>query len=284
MEKCLLCLLEFKNKRSLSGHLFKAHRIKAEDYKISFDLHRKCIDCGKIVSKNSSNRCSKCKSIGKNNAFFGKTHTKECIEKFSAEITKSLRRKWEDPEYRARVKKGTTGKKRSEEFKENQRTAALKQFKDPKQRELRSLRMEKTWQENKIGYSNRNNVNRSKQEKHLVNRLRDFGFDISEKETIRNNKKWYYPDIVIGKIIIEFFGDYWHANPKKYSKDYLIRKEKAENIWIKDSERIKIFEKLGYVVFVVWQSELKEEEEKCLNELKYKIEKATQNNKEEDNI
>ena len=42
-----------------------------------------CIDCGANTSSIRGKRCQTCKSIGKNNAFYGKTHSKEFKDKLS---------------------------------------------------------------------------------------------------------------------------------------------------------------------------------------------------------
>lgn len=75
---------------------------------------------------------------------------------------------------------------------------------------------------------------------------------------------WPVPDIhLLGQfsnIIIEVNGDYWHANPKLYKENDLIRRfggyVKARDIWEKDLERIHYIEKLGYKVLVIWEDEI----------------------------
>lgn len=60
-------------------------------------------------------------------------------------------------------------------------------------------------------------------------------------------------------IIVEYFGDYWHCNPKKYDKNYYHTQvhKTAEEIWKSDKERLKLFEKKGYTVILIWESDLK---------------------------
>jgi hypothetical protein len=58
-------------------------------------------------------------------------------------------------------------------------------------------------------------------------------------------------------IIIEFFGDYWHCNPKIYDNDYYhkILKMTASQKWENDKNRIdKILEDKKNSVLVVWES------------------------------
>lgn len=72
--------------------------------------------------------------------------------------------------------------------------------------------------------------------------------------------------------IIEYFGDYWHANPARFSKDSIVKKKTAEEIWKNDQERINQLINSGYQVLIVWESEVKNNfnqmVEKCVNYLK----------------
>lgn len=55
--------------------------------------------------------------------------------------------------------------------------------------------------------------------------------------------------------MIEFFGDYWHCNPKIYDKTYIRKKRKAtaEQVWEHDKIRIAHLQKLGYNVMIIWE-------------------------------
>ena len=84
------------------------------------------------------------------------------------------------------------------------------------------------------------------------------------------------PDFLFGNKIIEFYGDYWHCNPKVYESTKIIRrgnkKYRASSIWKIDSWREKIFQEFGYDVKVVWEKDYREDPEKiikdCYNYLK----------------
>ena len=66
-------------------------------------------------------------------------------------------------------------------------------------------------------------------------------------------------DIYIKKhnLIIEFNGDYWHCNPKKYLPDYIHphKKKTAKDIWEEDEKRIDKIKKFGYNLEVIWESD-----------------------------
>lgn len=80
-----------------------------------------------------------------------------------------------------------------------------------------------------------------------------------EKRVSNANDIELYADIVSfsKKLIIEFNGDYWHCNPRKYNADYFNAKKKAyaKDIWLADKNRLETFESLGYTIVIVWESE-----------------------------
>jgi very-short-patch-repair endonuclease len=66
---------------------------------------------------------------------------------------------------------------------------------------------------------------------------------------------YYVYDIKHQTCIIEFNGDYWHANPKIYNEDDEIRGTKARDIWQKDKRKISLAHEAGYHTMVVWESD-----------------------------
>jgi hypothetical protein len=70
------------------------------------------------------------------------------------------------------------------------------------------------------------------------------------------------------KKIIEFYGDYWHANPKKFTEQHRIHKRSAKEVWERDNIKINDLRNLGYDVLVIWESEYKSNREatikKCI--------------------
>lgn len=59
------------------------------------------------------------------------------------------------------------------------------------------------------------------------------------------------------KLIIEYYGDYWHANPKKYKPDDVIKQTgmTAKQIWERDQLKNLTAMKRGFTVEIVWESE-----------------------------
>lgn len=67
------------------------------------------------------------------------------------------------------------------------------------------------------------------------------------------------PDIFIEPNFCIFVdGDYWHANPEKWSADAIVIGDvKASDIWKKDLRQMYELNKNGYVVIRVWESDIK---------------------------
>lgn len=66
------------------------------------------------------------------------------------------------------------------------------------------------------------------------------------------------------KFIIEFNGDYWHANPKIYGSDFVRLyvgrgPETAADIHNKDKRKNSIATDAGYQLFVIWESDYNED-------------------------
>jgi len=74
-------------------------------------------------------------------------------------------------------------------------------------------------------------------------------------------------------IVIEFYGDFYHLNPKIYSEDFIQFKhhEKAvlaKNRWTHDRERIEdIQQTLNCKVIIVWESTYKNDKKGTIKSL-----------------
>lgn len=83
------------------------------------------------------------------------------------------------------------------------------------------------------------------------------------------NKAYYY-DFAYKNKIIEYNGDFWHANPEMYSQDDSFKNGLlASEIWEKDAKKTTFAKMAGYDILVIWHSEYKKDKvntlEKCLN-------------------
>lgn len=81
----------------------------------------------------------------------------------------------------------------------------------------------------------------------------------------------YAYDFTYGNKIIEFNGDYWHANPDIYDSNFFnIRKNMtAEEIWLYDKQKLQCAHKNGYKIHIVWENNWnnnnEEEFKKCID-------------------
>ena len=71
---------------------------------------------------------------------------------------------------------------------------------------------------------------------------------------------FYIPHI---RTIIEVQGDYWHCNPKVFSCPNDIQKEKIQHDIFKKEQ----LEKLGYNIIYIWEYDIKNNYEKCINQI-----------------
>lgn len=225
-----------------------------------------CNDCGVISSPIKNYKkisrdvrlCSNCCRKGERNPFHGKTHSKETIEKAQEKCRIITTEMWKDPLYREKVIKGIS-KPRREGFKQEQSERISQWYKDnPEQREIRSDIMKRTWVDGRIE-PNPHSINKSKGEDTLYQYLTENLPDcrVNNKETIKLDKKWFFPDIIINnKVIVEYFGNYWHGNPLHYSVDDIVNhKVTAGQVWERDKKRIDTLTDMGYTVIVVWSSD-----------------------------
>lgn len=100
-------------------------------------------------------------------------------------------------------------------------------------------------------------VSRSKTEKQIIKELKAKGYTPIHSHKI--GRKVY--DIYIAELnmLIEFNGDYWHCNPKKYNANYFNarRNMTAKDIWDRDAEKEKLAIKSGYNFLTIWELDYK---------------------------
>ena len=70
-------------------------------------------------------------------------------------------------------------------------------------------------------------------------------------------KKGKKYDLCYDKKIIEFYGDFWHSNPKIFEANdvHKIKKIKCSKIWQFDKRKIESAKEHNYEVLVIWESE-----------------------------
>jgi G:T-mismatch repair DNA endonuclease (very short patch repair protein) len=82
---------------------------------------------------------------------------------------------------------------------------------------------------------------------------------------------FYLPDC---KLLIEFQGDYWHANPSKYPPGTTLRilgrnggDVPVERIWARDAEKKRAALESGYKIQYIWESDYRARGLEILKEL-----------------
>lgn len=84
-----------------------------------------------------------------------------------------------------------------------------------------------------------------------------------------SSKKIFFYDFRYRYKIIEFNGDFWHANPNFYKSDYIFKfADKiitSKEIWDIDRMKIANAELSGFETFIIWESDYKNNKEYVIN-------------------
>ena len=81
------------------------------------------------------------------------------------------------------------------------------------------------------------------------------------------SKKYFVYDIKHNDCVVEFNGDYWHANPKIYESTDLIRGTEAKLLWEKDHRKINFANELGFRTYTVWEGDYMNNKTKIIDEV-----------------
>lgn len=106
--------------------------------------------------------------------------------------------------------------------------------------------------------------NYTKPHKFLVDFLEEKGYIIETEYKVVCEENIYFSDIFIRpNLLIELYGDYWHGNPSIYKKTDIILKGSSGEItvgekWKRDKKRISNVKDKGYVVLIIWESDLQD--------------------------
>lgn len=107
---------------------------------------------------------------------------------------------------------------------------------------------------------------------HLIKNLPEKTYLYGENEFfITQDQKLYSYDFtdILTRHIIEFNGDFFHANIHQYDMNEIItfKKEhhRAGDIWLRDYRKIKIAIENGFSVMIVWESDYKANSSKVIS-------------------
>lgn len=105
-----------------------------------------------------------------------------------------------------------------------------------------------------------NNNKMNKLEFTVANMLTSLNIKWEHEKPIVLENKTYFPDFYLPEknLIIECFGTYWHADPKIYKEDFVLRNNNtAKQCWENDKIKIETYKKvLNCEVVVLWENEI----------------------------
>lgn len=164
------------------------------------------------------------------------------------------------------VKKSFLEKIRSEEV-SCRKSASLKSrwsslSDDDKKKQIQNFRYKKS--------HTLNNIKMNLNEYVVGSILNDLSINWSYEKKIDVGANSLYPDFIIdNKFVIECYGTYWHADPRKFSEnDIFFGKYTARDIWNMDSQRVDKLKNIGYKVLIVWEEDIHNDSNKIIEQIR----------------
>jgi G:T-mismatch repair DNA endonuclease (very short patch repair protein) len=251
-------ILKVLNKHNLVRKRDRCSTLDIKKERERYYITRKCPKCNKDIKTtskdkviacrnyfnaiNSHHNCVKCMSesfIGEGNHFFGKTHTKESIKKMSKSKTGQYI--------------GDKNHMKQEKYRQMSRDIMRSNWDNGiLDRKVISEQMKQTQRSGKI----KSGII-SKREKEIVKEIKQLGYKLIHSYRVDTKIcDVYIPSL---NLIIEYFGDYWHCNPKKYESDFFNKKKGkfAWELWDYDKKKLELIKSYGYNLEVVWEGDLK---------------------------
>jgi len=297
--KCKICEVSSENATTLATHIRFKHKIKSIDYYnkyIKKDKEGACLLCGsetryKGITKGYNKFCGKCIQPRTEDEFIkaykdGKKRYSEYISKIK-KSNKNINFSSNNGNYKYPaylVKCSHCGKEirrmgclpKLKNYFCNIKCKAKWQAED--EETLKELRIK-----SKKGFKSLNCGSRSKIADEftikLAKLLPNYKCYYGEKETsIKTKDRMYFYDFECRekKKIVEFNGDFFHANPKDYNPNDLVKLPrnpvKAKSIWAKDEIKLDVARSKGFEVKVVWEKDYRESPDKVINECRSFVE------------
>lgn len=267
--KCPVCHKTFRATKNL---LYKGIKTKMPG------LRYCSLNCSSFANriksqeKRDENAIKKYGSLEARNKYVAKKQEEGVIKKYGsrAEMGKESRKKAQETYFK---RTGYTHNMRNPEcvkINQQHRVETIKNFTPEQKQHWYEARI-KTQKENGTllfgGKRGGNGNNHSKKADAFFEGLMQQDFFKNKKcyfgnneKKIGNSEQYYFVDFFDedDSIIIEFYGDFWHANPKMYAPDDLVNlpenKTEAKNIWEYDKKRIDFLKNLGYnKIVIVWE-------------------------------
>lgn len=197
---------------------------------------------------------------------------------------------WKDPEFYDKIMKlrHDSGMYESNSIKIRNRyndPVFMERFlaimRNPKRKEKISQHSKKMWEEFKDGKSDRfknslktgsvkkfilNNINMNSVEYLVGTILNDMNLKWEYSKAFKFDKKWYLPDFYVSEhnLIIECYGDYWHANPQMFKETDMIHSKKtAKEFWEYDEIKKDNYVSNSYKFLILWENEINSNLTEC---------------------
>jgi len=251
-------ILKVLNKHNLVRKRDRCSTLDIKKDGEKYYVTRKCPKCDKDIKTTSKDKVIACRNhfnklegtslckpcslklqVGEGNPFFGKKHTKESLKKMSKSKTGQYT--------------GDQNHMKQEKYRQMSRDIMRSNWDNGiLDRKVISEQMKQTQRSGKI-----KSVITSKREKEIVKEIKQLGYNPIHSYRVDSKIcDVYIPSL---NLIIEYFGDYWHCNPKKYESDFFNKKKGkfAWELWDYDKNKIDLIKSYGYNLEVVWEGDLK---------------------------
>ena len=251
-------ILKVLNKHNIVRKRDRCSRLNIKKDGEKYYVTRKCPICSKDIKTTSKDKVIACRNhfnklegtslckpcslklqVGEGNPFFGKTHTQESLNKMSKS------KKGQNSGDKNHMKQKKYRQMSRDIMRSNWDNGIL-------DRKVISEQMKQTQRSGKI----KSGIV-SKREKEIVKEIKQLGHKLIHSYRVDSKIcDVYIPSL---NLIIEYFGDYWHCNPKKYESDFFNKKKGkfAWELWDYDKKKIDLIKSYGYNLEVVWEGDLK---------------------------
>ncbi len=206
---------------------------------INFSVKEKTFLNRNLKNKKICKKCSLENQTGENNPFFNKQHSIDSITKISKSKTGIT----------------TSDHMSKSEYKQLFSEMAKKRWSSGQMEETR-IKLSNLMKQRILNGEIKSYI-RSKAEDELIKILENK--NIVVKPNFLLEGKIF--DLYIPKynLLIEYNGDYWHCNPKKYNANYFNHKKNktAKEIWDYDEKKLYLAKKNNYTCEVIWETDYK---------------------------
>lgn len=187
---------------------------------------------------------------GQNHPMFRRHHSEEAIRKMSETHKKTM----SNPEFRKRLsevhKKRLSNPEERKRQSETSRATLLRLYESGSFPKQTNTKPERQIKEELLKRGHKEGIDFIHQYKFMNKFMCDFCFPQQ-------------------KVIVEVYGDFWHANPKKYPEGSPLHQHQIKGKRIDKSKEAYItkVDNISWTYLVLWESDIKEDVVKCVNQI-----------------